>query len=105
MLTSTRKVFEAAASADPSITSKQIKAALAVLADADPAQYREPIDRLLSRKEAAAILSLSPKSIDVYCRRGVLQRVKLGTSSRASGILESSVRAVMESATLKGGIA
>ena len=103
MMPSTRKAIEAVAGADPSLSSTQIKAALAILANSDPAKDREPLDRILSRREVAAILGLSEKSIDLYARKGVLQRVYIGTSSRASGILESSVRAVMESSPLKGG--
>ena len=100
MLTSTQKAITAIAQADPSLSPKQVKAALLILSG-DGSEQREPLDRLLSRREAAAILGFSVKSIDHYCRRGVLQRVTLGHSSRASGILESSVVSAMQS-TVEG---
>ena len=104
MMPSTKKAIEAVASADPSLSSKQIKAALAILADAGPTLDREPLDRILSRSEVATILGLSEKSIDFYARKGVLHRIYIGASSRASGILESSVRAVMEGGNAEGRV-
>lgn len=105
MMPSTRKAIAAVAGADPSINPAKLKAALAVLAgDGEGVQAgRDPLDRLLSRREVAGVLGLSPKAVDVYCRRGVLERVRLGASSRASGILESSLRRVLESAKAVGG--
>lgn len=97
MLTNTKKAIAAIVATDQTITPNQIKAALAVLdggtVDTLP---REPLDRLLSRGEVAGLLGMSVKAVDHYCRKGVLTRRRLGDSKRASGILESSVREVLD---------
>ena len=54
-----------------------------------------PAARLLRRREAAARLSCTMRTVDRWCSIGLLQRVKLAGFSRASGIPESSVAALI----------
>lgn len=53
-------------------------------------------DQVLKRKEVAKILGLSLPMVDVYCRRGDLERVSIGKASRSIGIKASSVRRILE---------
>lgn len=40
------------------------------------------MDKLITRKEAAALLRVSKETIDRYCREGKLRRLKIGKNTR-----------------------
>lgn len=54
-----------------------------------------PVERLLRRCEVADRLSVSPRTIDRWCKTGNLPRMTLPGHSRASGIPESAVLALI----------
>jgi predicted DNA-binding transcriptional regulator AlpA len=99
MLATTRTAAAAILAADSTITGDVRKAALAAL---DRIARGQPVDpapaaRLLRRREAAARLSCTPRTIDRWARLGLLPRVRLPGFSRASGIPESAVCALIAS--------
>ena len=55
-------------------------------------------DLVLKRKDVSKILGISLPMVDVYCRRGDLERVNIGKSHRSIGIKASSVRRILEGA-------
>jgi len=55
----------------------------------------EPAARILRRREVAARLSCTMRTVDRWCAIGLLPRVKLPGFSRASGIPESAVAALI----------
>ncbi len=57
-------------------------------------------EEVITVGEAAKMLHKSRKTIHLYSQRGWLKKVTFGTNSRASGILASSLAALM-----KGGAA
>ncbi len=83
---------------DPSITEEQKSRVLAILRG-DEAKATPELRPLLSRRQVAEILNKTPQMIDYYVRKGLLEKVTFGDSSRASGITEASVRALLESPT------
>jgi len=60
----------------------------------------ESEEELLPVPEVARRLHRTPKTIHVWCQQGILRKVTVGGNSRASGVLASSVAAL-----LKGGVA
>jgi hypothetical protein len=81
---------------DPTITADSIRCALAALHGQKTINNDTINDRILTRAEVAKILNLSLPMVDVYCRSGHLERVKIGKSSRSIGIKASSVRRILE---------
>jgi len=62
--------------------------------------------RILRRREVAARLSCTMRTVDRWCAIGLLPRVKLPGFSRASGIPESAVAALIAGAgTTTGKVA
>ena len=99
MLQCTKQAIVAIAKTDPSISADQMERALAALEGETQERSvldvinKEPIDRLLSVGQVAEILNLSTKSVLRYCKNGLLRRIVRRGGKRATGILESSVRA------------
>ena len=99
MLQCTKQAIVAIAKTDPSISADQMERALAALEGETQERSvldvinKEPIDRLLSVGQVAEILNLSTKSVLRYCKNGLLRRIVRRGGVRATGILESSVRA------------
>ena len=56
-----------------------------------------PMDRLLRRRDAAKMFGCTLRTIDRWCKIGLLPRVKLPGFSRASGIRESDLLALIKS--------
>ena len=79
------------------ITTAQLQEALDVLSGKSRAKEgagrKTPADKLLSREEVAALINRSVQTVDYYCRHGIFRRVRLGASSRSSGISAASVEA------------
>ena len=82
---------------DPSITEEQKSRVLAILRG-DEAKATPELRPLLSRRQVAELLNKTPQAIDFYVRKGLLEKVTFGNSSRASGITEASVRALLSGA-------
>ena len=99
MLQCTKQAIVAIAKTDPSISADQMERALAALEGETQERSvldvinKEPIDRLLSVGQVAEIQNLSTKSVLRYCKNGLLRRIVRRGGVRATGILESSVRA------------
>ncbi len=51
-----------------------------------------PMNRVLSRQAVARLIGVSPRSVSIYARQGIIEAVCLGkTAKRANGYSESSV--------------
>jgi len=74
---------------DTAITDEKIRRVVSVL-DWPSDDWLDG-DRIVSREDVAARCNISPKAVDAYCREGTFRRVRLGNSSRASGISAKSV--------------
>ena len=72
------------------------------LLNGGPAEPTRPEseEELLPVTEVARKLHKTPKTVHLYCKQGILRKVTVGGNSRASGVLASSVAAL-----LKGGVA
>ena len=103
---STKDAVKAICAADPSINIAQIKAALAEL---DGEGVREmagtPPPRAFSRKQVAALLGVSTRTVTQYARRGLLTPLCTGaTGKRAQSYAGDSVAALLSGkATVASG--
>ena len=88
------KLLHIAFEIDPSITEEQKSRVLAILRG-EEARATSELRPLLSRRQVAELLNKTPLAIDFYVRKGLLEKVTFGNSSRASGITEASVRALL----------
>ena len=95
----TADMIKSLAEMDGTITPDQLRAGLKALAgEASEASgsdiiNKTPIDRLLSVSDVAEVLGRSPKTVLRYCQAGLLKRCTRRNGIRATGIVESSVRA------------
>ena len=95
----TRMAIESLAQTDESIRPEQLRAGLKALAGETPEPSgsgiinKTPIDRLLSVAEVSEVLGRSQKTVLRYCKAGLLRRCVRRGGARATGIVESSVRA------------
>lgn len=56
-------------------------------------------ERVLTVGEVAARIGKTRKTVHLYCKMGLLKKAKFGAQSRASGILASSLDALLSGAT------
>ena len=95
----TKNMIKSLAEMDGTISPDQLRAGLKALAGEVPEASasdiinKTPIDRLLSVAQVATLINRSPKSVLRFCRQGLLTRSVRRGGVRATGILESSVRA------------
>ena len=75
MTANTGTAIRAILAADTTISAAAAKAALAALTNTP--QDADEGDRVLSRREVAALMGKSVKAIDIYGRRGIIRRVYL----------------------------
>ena len=81
---------------EPGITAERQMLALKILSDGPGAVRCGDIEPLVvSRKEAARMIGLTPKRVDDFTRSGVLKRVYMPGCRRATGILRRSVEDVV----------
>ncbi len=92
MTAGTRKLIELAIENDASMDAAE-KAAFLAMIDAKP---QEKPERLMTIPEVAKLFGKTPKTIHYWCRHGILRKVTVGKQSRASGILASSVDALLK---------
>lgn len=94
MLTSTRQAVAAILNTDPTVSPETRKAFVAALSN--PEATKNEIPRVLSREECGRVLGVSVKRVDQIARAGHLKRVTTPGTCRAIGILESSLRSLVE---------
>lgn len=106
MLESTSRAIRAICATDTTIQADELRRALTVLAGrVDAAPAAASIPRVISRAEAARILGVNARTVDVWARRGCLDRVIPPCSSKSVGFTEESVRALATGAGRKAGVA
>ena len=95
----TKNMIKSLAEMDGTISPDQLRAGLKALAGeaSEPSGSdiinKTPIDRLLSVSDVAEVLGRSQKTVLRYCKAGLLKRCIRRNGIRATGIVESSVRA------------
>jgi len=99
MMQSTRTAVAAILRTDPSITREQAKAAMDALEGRTSAglAVEAPTDRALTRRQAAEILGVTPRTVTIYARDGLIKAFRFGAKGKlASGYSAESVRALLE---------
>ena len=99
MMQSTRTAVAAILRTDPSITREQAKAAMDALEGRTSAGLAvdAPTDRALTRRQAAEILGVTPRTVTIYARDGLIKAFRFGAKGKlANGYSAESVRALME---------
>lgn len=96
MTDTTRAAIKAVAATDTTMTDAERATLAALLQGGDG---RDSIQGLMTRREVAALVRKTPQMVDQYARRGLIRRVTLGNSSRASGFDAESVRAFLAGRT------
>lgn len=93
MLNTTADAVKSILKADPSLSPAERTRILSAIRGngATPPQAISDGPRILRRREAAARLGRTVRSIDALCAEGVLQKVRLPGRARHCGILESSL--------------
>ena len=98
MLDATKEVLTTVLRNDPSVTQEQRRAVVQMLEGKSAEAYSpaEPIYRVLPRKVVAELLSVSPRTVTAYAKRGLLTAVRNGEhGARSVGFTEKSVRDLM----------
>jgi len=99
MLPTTIQILKSGLQADPSITPSERARLLALLRKGASAPKTETtsdrVARLIRRREAAARLGCSLRTIDKLGAQGVLRKRRLPGRLRSSGFLESDVTALI----------
>lgn len=96
MMDQTKTALMSVIQMDRSITEEMRKSALAILSGSKAAVC--PL--VVSRSDAAKMLGLGPKRIDDFTRNGKLKRFRIPGSSRATGILCSSIEKLVADGTV-----
>lgn len=97
-----KATMDAAAMIDETLTADKLAAALDALDGKSLAGIvnAAPMPRILSTKQTAELLNISPQSVRSYARRGYIRRVYLGDAKKqAVGYSEESVRDYLEKIT------
>ena len=77
--------------------TRQEREAIAAALSGKPAQTQAPMDRVLSRQEAAEILHVRVHTITDYARQGRIRAVRCGRKgARAVGYSAASIAALLE---------
>ncbi len=97
MTEQTRLIIETAAKCDTTMTADEREAVKTLL---EGRRDDAEAEQILPVTEVARRLHKTPKTIHLWCAQGYLRKVTVGGNSRASGVLASSVEALM-----KGGAA
>jgi len=100
MTQTTENIIKTVLEGDATTTPEQAKAVFAILKGQNETQTLENADKILSRKEVAAILGKSEKSVDIYGRRGIIRRVNLMGGKQAQGYSGKSVYEAIKRGTL-----
>ena len=99
MLPTTADVVRAALKADPTVSPADRGRLLTALRNGGatpPAPAAPTGPRLLRRKEAAAMLAVSKRTLDSLAAAGTLPRVTLPGRTRGAGFRESDLSALIE---------
>ena len=101
MKQTTKQLIEIAFTQDESIPDEVKNAVVEILEGKQPIGQREPLDRILSRLQVAAVFGCRPENVDYYGRMGYIRRVSI-TGKDAQGYSEQSVReALRRQSTLR----
>lgn len=103
MKQTTKQLIEIAFTQDESIPAEVKSAVVEILEGKKPIGQteREPLDRILSRLQVAALFGCRPENVDYYGRMGYIRRVSI-TGKDAQGYSEQSVReALRRQSTLR----
>lgn len=97
MRDTTKAAITALLAADLTCTKAEREAIAAALAGKPaPAQAQAPMDRVLSRAEAARILGVRPHTVTDYARQGRIRPIRCGRKgARAVGYSAASVQALI----------
>ncbi len=101
MLDSTIELIRAGLKTDPTLSSEERAKLLGVLRNHDKqtqspqTAVRDVTPKIIRRKQAAERLNSSLRFVDQLARQGILKKCVLPGWSRAVGILESSLSAVL----------
>lgn len=94
MTKGTEQILRVAFANDPSIMAEDAERAIAILCGTSE---EKECDRILTRREVAAIFGKSPKCIDWYAQQGIIRRVYLtGRGKRRQQAAGFSRRSVLE---------
>ena len=59
--------------------------------------HKQRVDRVLTRRQVAKLLNVTPTSVSNYAKRGLIRRVAFGARGiRSNGYAESSVRELLQ---------
>lgn len=94
MLESTSRAIRAICATDTTIKPDELRRALDALAGRGGAPAAGVIPRVISRSEAARILGVNARTVDLWARRGCLERVVPPCSTKSVGFTEDSIRAL-----------
>ena len=97
MTEQTRMMIQTAAKCDATMTADEREAVKTLL---EGPRAEPEAEELLPVAEVARRLHKTSKTVHLYCKQGILRKVRAGGNSRASGVLASSLAAF-----LKGGVA
>jgi hypothetical protein len=98
MLDITRATIATVVKGDWSMPKEERDAIMAIIDGQGAAQ----MPRLLTRKQVAALINRTPRMVDYFGKRGLIRRVVLGGSSRATGYDAESVRAFINGGKEEG---
>ena len=93
MMPQTKTMLRACLQADPSIINSEREKLLTLLERHGEEPATPP--RLLRRVEVAQRLSISTRAVDRLCREGTLSKCLLPGRQRSTGVLESTVNALI----------
>ena len=96
MLTSTKTAAEAVLNTDPTLSPDERKTILAALDRITRGQPPDPPPpRILTRGQVAERVNRSPRCLDMWCRAGLIKKVRFPGQSRAVGFLATDVDALL----------
>jgi predicted DNA-binding transcriptional regulator AlpA len=99
MLATTLKIVRSGLEADPTLTPRDRARLVTLLRNnqvsADRESATESVARIIRRREAAARLGCSVRTVDKLHTQGILQKRRLPGRQRSSGFLESDVVALI----------
>lgn len=101
MLDSTIELIRAGLKTDPTLSPEDRARLVALIRNhgkqtqVTPPTAQDPVPKVLRRKQAAERLNSSLRFVDLLARQGVLKKCVLPGRTRAVGILESSLSAVL----------
>lgn len=98
LLATTTRALTAILDSDPSVTTSERSRILAAIRNTGDSVAPVPVGgattqppRIVRRREAAQLLSVSQRTIDVWAQQGILRKLQLPGHRRASGFRLSDI--------------